>query len=62
MGGGGEERRGQKEAHRDVECVAVWDLVVYYGLNVDGLQLEVYGDVDQPEDQSEQRRQSIKAY
>ena len=54
--GGEKERTGEKDAHCDVERVAVWDLVVYYGLDVDGLQLEVYGDVDQPEDQSEQRR------
>lgn len=35
-------------AHKDAEGVAVWDLIVDQALEVDGLQLEVDGDVDQP--------------
>ena len=35
--------------HRDGEGIAVRDLVVYYGLDVYGLQLEADGDVDKPE-------------
>lgn len=35
-------------AHQHSEGVAVWDLIVDQALEVDGLQLEVDGDVDQP--------------
>lgn len=35
-------------AHQDAEGVAVWDFIVDQALEVDGLQLEVDGDVDQP--------------
>lgn len=34
--------------HRDSKGVAVRDFIVYNGLNVDGLQLEVNSYVDQP--------------
>lgn len=37
-----------RHSHRDREGVAVWDLVVYDGLDVNGLQLELDGDVDKP--------------
>ena len=36
--------------HRDGEGVAVGDLIVYDGLDVDGLQLEVNSHIDQPGD------------
>lgn len=35
-------------AHRDSKGVAVRDFIVYNGLNVDGLQLEVYCNIDEP--------------
>ena len=35
-------------AHQDAEGVAVWDFIIDQALEVDGLQLEVDGDVDQP--------------
>lgn len=35
-------------AHQDTEGVAVWDFIVDQALEVNGLQLEVDGDVDQP--------------
>lgn len=34
--------------HRDGKGVAVWDFIVYNGLNVDGLQPEVDCYIDQP--------------
>lgn len=37
-------------AHRDSKSVAVRDFIVYNGLNVDGLQLEVYCNIDEPGD------------
>lgn len=40
---------GTPQAHQDAEGVAVGDLIVDQALKVDGLQLEVDGDVDQPE-------------
>lgn len=35
-------------AHQDTEGVTVWDLIVDEALQVNRLQLEVDGDVDQP--------------
>lgn len=40
---------GTLQAHQDAEGVAVGDLIVDQALKVDGLQLEVDSDVDQPE-------------
>lgn len=40
----------RQPAHSDSEGVAVGDFIVYDRLDVDGLQLEVNGDVDQPVD------------
>lgn len=40
--------RCRRRAHGDGEGVAVGDLVVDDGLDVDGLQLELDGDVDEP--------------
>lgn len=37
-------------AHRDSKSVAVRYFIVYNGLNVDGLQLEVNCNIDQPGD------------
>lgn len=46
-------------AHRDSKGVAVWDFIVYDGLNVDGLQLEVNGYVDQPGEEAERLVESL---
>lgn len=35
-------------AHRYVKSIAVWDLVVDDGLDIDCLQLELYGDINEP--------------
>lgn len=35
-------------AHPYVKSVAVWDLIVDDGLDIDRLQLELYGDVNEP--------------
>lgn len=35
-------------AYQDTEGVAVWNFIVDQALEIDGLQLEVDGDVDQP--------------
>lgn len=35
-------------AYQDTESVAVWNFIVDQALEIDGLQLEVDGDVDQP--------------
>ena len=34
--------------HRYGKSVAVWDLVVNDGLYIDCLQLELYGDINEP--------------
>lgn len=34
--------------HRYVKMVAVWDLIVDDGLYIDRLQLELYGDINEP--------------
>lgn len=39
----------KKITHCDRKSVAVRDFVVYNGLNVDGFQLEVNCNIDQPE-------------
>lgn len=39
---------GSQSAHQDTEGVTVWDLIVDEALQVNRLQLEVDGDVDQP--------------
>lgn len=40
----------EERVHRDSEGVAVGDFIVDNGLNVDGLQLEVDGHINQPGD------------
>lgn len=40
--------RWRREVHRDCKRVAVRDSVIDDALDVDGLQLEVHSDVDQP--------------
>lgn len=46
--GGAWESRDHPFAHQDTEGVTVWDLIVDEALQVNCLQLEVDGDVDQP--------------
>lgn len=41
-------KTSKNETYRDGKSVAVGDLIVYDGLNVDGFQLEVNGNVDKP--------------
>lgn len=52
MGSGGAAPRFPRAqaggAHSDSKGVAVWDLIVDDGLDVDGLQLELDGNVDEP--------------
>lgn len=48
--------RDHRGAHCDSKGVAVWDFIVYNGLNVDGLQLEVNGDIDQPGEERDMLR------
>lgn len=38
----------KSQTYSDSKSVAVRDLIVYDGLNVDGFQLEVNGNVDKP--------------
>lgn len=35
-------------AHRYIKSVTVWDLIVDDGLYIDRLQLELYGDINEP--------------
>lgn len=46
----------KETVYRNSKGVAVWDFIVYNGLNVDGLQLEVDCYIDQPGDRCKTQR------
>lgn len=50
----------EETAHRDSKSVAVRDFIVYDGLNVDGLQLKVNCDIDQPGEENRDTEKSAR--
>lgn len=50
----------EETAHRDSKSVAVRDFIVYDGLNVDGLQLKVNCDIDQPGEENRHTEKSAR--
>lgn len=53
-------RKTEEMAHCDSKGVAVGDFIVYNGLNVDGLQLEVNCHIYQPGDKYKRETKRIQ--